>query len=315
VAWIVITVIAVLIGSAALFVGLLTDHEPQKLRGFLAFGGVVVVWLVLTGLFSVENIGARQVWIVYSFSGTIVGQRSSGTVFISPWDHVTTENIGLQRENFALDQTDAAVSSDQQPIYADLSLNYQVDPQHVLQLYKGVGPNWKAILLDSRVLQDFKEVTSGFTAEQITTRRQQLRVQTKSRLTTELKRYDITVVDFFVTNLDYTQTYKEAINNKNIQVQQALQAQAKVAQAKAEAAQAVAQANGRAQSTVLEAQADAKALGLKGQAIRQNPEILQLEAIDKLNPNAQVVICTGTGTGNCPSFIQTPNATSSSTGR
>ena len=29
----------------------------------------------------------------------------------------------------------------------------------------------------------------------------------------------------------------------------------------------------------------------------------QLEAIDKLNPKASVIICTGTGSGNCPSFL------------
>jgi hypothetical protein len=33
---------------------------------------------------------------------------------------------------------------------------------------------------------------------------------------------------------------------------------------------------------------------------------LNLEAIDKLNPNAQVIICTGSGKGNCPSFLPQP---------
>ena len=121
----------------------------------------------------------------------------------------------------------------------------------------------------------------------------------------ELSKYDINVVDFFVTNLDYTDTYKQAINNKNIQVQQALQAQAKVAQAKAEAEQTVATAKGAAESTLVKAEADAKALAVKGKALHDNPEILQLEAIDKLNPNAQVIICTGSGQGNCPSFLPT----------
>jgi regulator of protease activity HflC (stomatin/prohibitin superfamily) len=72
-------------------------------------------------------------------------------------------------------------------------------------------------------------------------------------------------------------------------VQAALQAQAKVAQAKAEAQQAIEQARGEAQ-----------AIALRGRALRNNPEVLRLEAIDKLNPNAQVVICTGT---TCPAFL------------
>jgi hypothetical protein len=53
--------------------------------------------------------------------------------------------------------------------------------------------------------------------------------------------------------------------------------------------------------------AEAQALAKKGRAIQQHPQVLHLEAIDKLNPNAQVIICTGSGQGNCPSFL--PQAT------
>lgn len=299
--WIVITVIAALVIAAGT-VWFFSNDQDSGWGGIVA-GGAFVVWLVITALFSVENIGARNVGVVYSFSGTIVGQRGQGTVFIPPWDHVSTTNIGVQREDFVLDTNNSAVSKDQQSIFADISLNYSVDPQHILPLYKTVGPNWKSILLDSRVLQDFKEVTSGFTAEQITTQREALRVQTKERLTTELSKYDITVVDFFVKNLSYTSSYQDSINAKNVQVQKALQAQAKVAQARAEAEQKVAQAKGTAESNVLLATAQAKSLALKGKALRDNPLILQLEAIDKLNPNAAVIICTGTGQDNCPSFL------------
>ena len=168
-AWIITTVIAVLVAGFGLVVGITSPTDRKW--GLALTGGVGLVWIVVTGVFSIALIGQRQVGIVYNFSGTITGQKSSGTVVIAPWQHIQTENIGVQREDFVLDQSNAAVSSDQQAIYADLSLNYRVDPQHVLSLYKSVGPSWKAILLDSRVLQDFKEITSQFTAEQITTQR------------------------------------------------------------------------------------------------------------------------------------------------
>ena len=297
-AWIIITVIAVLVAGFGLVVGITSPTDRKW--GLALTGGVGVVWIVVTGVFSIALIGQRQVGIVYNFSGTITGQKSSGTVVIAPWQHIQTENIGVQREDFVLDQSNAAVSSDQQAIYADLSLNYRVDPQHVLNLYKTVGPSWKAILLDSRVLQDFKEITSKFTAEQITTQREQLRADTKARLSSELAKYDVTVVDFFVKNLSYTQSYQDSINAKNVQVQKALQAQAKVAQAKAEAEQQVARAAGQAKANLLIAEAQAKSLEVKGKALRDNPQILQLEAIDKLAPNASVIICTGS---TCPAFL------------
>ena len=71
--------------------------------------------------------------------------------------------------------------------------------------------------------------------------------ETKARLDAGAREVRHQVVDFFVKNLDYTDSYKEAINAKNVQVQQALQAEAKVAQATAEAQQAVAKAKGDAE--------------------------------------------------------------------
>ena len=86
---------------------------------------------------------------------------------------------------------------------------------------------------------------------------------------------------------------------------------AKVAQSEAEARQEVAKAQGDARATVVRANADATALAKKGAAIRKNPEVLQLEAIDKLNPQVTVVYCTGTGSGNCPSVVPAAAATRS----
>src|SRR5438067_3125016 len=138
------------------------------------------------------------------------------------------------------------------------------------------GNEEKTILLDSRVLQDFKEVTSQYTAAEITTKREQLRQDTKKRLTAELQPYSIKVVDFFVKNLDYSQAYKQAVSDKNVQQQKSLQAQAEVSQSEAEARQEVAKAQGDARATVVRANADATALAKKGTAIRKNPEVLQL---------------------------------------
>jgi prohibitin 2 len=302
-AWLILTIAASLVLAGAVIVVIASTSSTNKLIAGASAGAAVIIWLIISVITSLHTVGQRQIGIVYNFSNTITGKVDPGVATTWPWQHINTADVGILRENFSLDDSNAAVSLDQQPIFADLALNYQVQPSQILKLYKTVGPNWKNILLDSRVLQDFKEVTAQYTAAQITTKRPQLRLDTKQRLAAELKKYDILVVDFFVSNLGYTQSYKDAINAKNVQVQQALQAEAKVAQSAAEAQQNVAIAKGEAQSTIVKAKADADALRLKGAAIRANPAVLTLQSINTINPKAQVIICTGTGAGNCPSFI------------
>lgn len=291
-AWIILTILLLIAGGISLTIGLGADKtspsgDETRIWGVGIALVCAVLWLGLSVFMSLHTVGQRQVGIVYNFSGTITGKVDPGIAWTMPWQHIKKENVGLQREEFDLDASNAAVSQDQQAIYAKLTLNYQVEPSKVVDLFKTVGPAWKLTLLDSRVLQDFKEVTSGFTAAQITTNREALRQQTKERLIAELSKYDIRVVDVFVKNLDYTQGYKDAINAKNVQVQKSLQADAKVAQARAEGEQILA---------IAEKQAHAN----KVLSASLTPELIRLKAIEKLNPRATVVICTG---NTCPSFL------------
>jgi regulator of protease activity HflC (stomatin/prohibitin superfamily) len=292
--WVILTVIAILVMGGAL-VTLLASTAPGDRRD-LAIGTLVItplVWLAVSIGFSLHTVGQRQVGVVYNFSGTITGKVDPGIAWTMPWQHINKANVGIQREDFILDAGNAASSKDLQPIFANLTLNYQVEPAKIIELYKTVGPGWKETLLDSRVLQDFKEVTASFSAAEITTSRPQLRADTKARLSEELKKYDIHVVDFFVKNLGYSETYRQSIDRKNVQVQAALQAQAKVAQATAEANQAIATARGEAQSVLVKARADAEANRLKRNSL--TPLLVRNNAIDKLSDNVKI-ICTGT----CP---------------
>ncbi|OGC37759.1 hypothetical protein A2155_02055 [candidate division WWE3 bacterium RBG_16_52_45] len=50
------------------------------------------------------------------------------------------------------------------------------------------------------------------------------------------------------------------------------------------------QAQGRADSVVVEAQGYAEALRLKGLALSEFPEVLQLQLIDKLGPGIRVIL-------------------------
>jgi prohibitin 2 len=287
--WLVLTIVLGIASIAGFVWARGVPAGRSRLTGVAIGAGSILVWLVLTFFLSIHTVGQREVGIVYNFSGTISGKKSPGVVMTAPWQHIKTEDVAIQKDVFVFEGTNSAVSKDQQPITATLVVNYQVEPENVINLYKRVGPQWKTVLLDGRVPQDFKETTAQFTSPQITLNRPALRKITLSRLRRELNDYDIRVVDVFVNNVGYSAAYTNAIEAKQVQVQAALQAQAKVAQAKAEADQAVAKARG-----------EAEAIALRGRALRNNPAVLRLEAIDKLNPNAQVVICTGT---TCPSFL------------
>lgn len=281
--WLVLSVIIglVSIGFALIGVG------PWRVVGPVVG---VVVWIVMTVALSLHTVGQREVGIVQSFSGTIGSNyKSSGVVMTAPWNHILKENIGIQKEVFEFTASNSAVSKDQQPIEATLVVNYQVEPKQVIRLYKTVGPSWKNVLLDGRIPQDFKETTAQFSSPDITLQRPRLRKITLARLRQELGKYDIRIVDVFVNNVSYSKDYTTAIEEKLVQRQHAQQAEAKVAQATAEANQKIQTAIGEARSIELE-----------GKALQGNPEVLRLRAINAINKKATIIFCSS---GDCPSIL------------
>ena len=303
--WIFLTVLAVIIFWTGVGLWLYARHRdaalvaqgrdpvgeslmPPSIGVFVAVGAVGL-WIVISLFFMVHTVGQREVAIVYNFSGTISGKKDPGVVMTAPWQHVRKENVGIQHEEFQFDANNSAVSKDQQKIFSKLAVNYQINAQNVVDLYKRVGPSWKKIIIEARVPQVFKEVTSTFTTPALTVNREALRAETRKKLIKELDPYDIDVVDVFITNLGFSEQYSQSIEEKQKQVQDALRAEAKVRQVQAEAAQKVAAAKGEATANVERARGEATANRLRQRSL--TPLLVKQQAIEKLNPNVEVIIC------------------------
>lgn len=303
--WIALTVLASILFWVGIGVWMYARHRDSMLKaqgrdpsseslmpsalGAWAAIGVVVCWIFATLFFMVHTVGQREVAIVFNFSGTVSGKKDPGVITTAPWQHVRKENVGILHDEWTFDiEQNAAVSKDQQKLGALLAVNYQIDPAKVVDLYKRVGPSWKTIIIDSRVPQIFKEVTSTYRTPEITERREDLRRETRRRLAVELAPYDIKVIDVFIKNLGFSPEYTAAIEAKQKQVQEAAQARARIGQIRAEAKQ-----------KIIAATADAKSNRLRRNSL--NKLLIQQYAIDKLNPTVTTIICP-------PQSVCIPNA-------
>jgi regulator of protease activity HflC (stomatin/prohibitin superfamily) len=86
---------------------------------------------------------------------------------------------------------------------------------------------------------------------------------------------------YLVGNMRLPQTVVESINAKIQALQKTQQRENEVAQSKAEADKAIAEARGIAESKLAIAKAEAEAIEIKGAALRNNPNVLELNKIDK----------------------------------
>jgi prohibitin 2 len=275
--WFTLTVIAALVAVGALVA---TAGQPRKTLGRVVAVSAFGVWLVLTlFFFTFTTIEAGHVGLVKTF-GNYTGTMNPGWNSKLPWQTVDDADVRVQSKHIVMDggTGGSAVSAETQPVYATVTLNYSVDPAHVLDLYRNVGPRYYDSIIAPRVQQVFKSATVEYKTIEVAPNREKIRVDVQQILDRQLEQYGINVADFLIENLDFAPEFVAAITEKQVATQQAEAARAKVEQAKQEAQQAIAKARGEAES-----------IRVRGIALRRNPEVLQLEAIEKLNPNVQTI--------------------------
>ena len=188
-----------------------------------------------------------------------------------------------------LETTSAAASKDLQTVHSTVALNFHIDPARVVDIYRGVGLQYKERLIDPAMQEAIKGSTAKFTAEELITKREQVRDDIKSLLKIKLKERDILVDEFNIVNFEFSKVFNEAIEAKVTAEQQALAAKNKLEQIKFEAEQKVAEAKGKAEAITIESN-----------ALRSNPQILELRALEKWNGTLPQV------TGGAIPFITLP---------
>lgn len=190
-----------------------------------------------------------------------------------PTQAVIPYDVRVQKKEAQVD----AASRDLQSVMATVAVNYYPDPRRVNDLHRQVGPDYVVQVIDPRVQEAVKAVTARYTAEELITKRQEMRDAVKRLLADRLQTYGIIVDDFSVVNFAFSEEFNKAIEAKQTAEQLALKAQRDLERIKIEAEQRVAQA--RAEAEALRVQRES----VTPELIRLREVEAQLKAIEKWN--------------------------------
>jgi regulator of protease activity HflC (stomatin/prohibitin superfamily) len=288
--WMVIlTVIAALLFAAKRNLPEIRDYRPSRvlyLTGFLRPGAYVILALMAFSTFfaSVHQVPAGHTGVVYEFGG-IKGQVGEGLQFVAPWRDVLLANTQVQRRVF--DKLNA-FSEESQDVFVRASLNVRVSPQTIQQLYRTVGPNFFNVLVESRVIQNFKDETVKYKSVEIAPNRENIRKAVRERLEKELSPFSIEVVDLLLDNIDFNPEFKKAIEDKQIATQRALEEQQKIEGERHKAQQAIERAKGEGSAILFRAEKEAEAN--RKLAASLTPELVRYAMVQKLSDKIQVMM-------------------------
>ena len=258
-----------------------------KIGGGIIF--VLIVWSIVTGF--IFLVPAGQAGIVFNrMEGGIKPlSYGEGWHFMVPiLESAAIMDCRVQR----VDTTASAASKDLQTVDTVIALNYHADKSKAHVIYQQVGYEYDKRVVEPAIEEAVRSVTARYTAEELVTKRELVASDIKELLSQKLSSFNILVDAFNVMNFKFSDQFEKAIEEKQTAEQNALkekniltQVQIKAQQVAAEAEgtrnAAILNANGTATATVLNAEAEARSIEMKGQALKQNPDVIRLRQIEK----------------------------------
>lgn len=265
--------------------------QPKKLgiiAGSIAVG--VIALSILGGSFYTVDEGERAVVLR---NGKVIAASDPGLNFKMPIvDSVVEINVQSQARLY---KNVLGYSADQQTAGMQLSVNFSVPADRVMEVYSRYGSidNMVDRLVDRQLPEKVKAVFGKFNAETAIKERDRLSAEIATAVKAGV-RGPIIVESVQLENIDFSDAYESSIEQRmlaEVEVQKVeqnaareeVQARIKVIQAQADADSQLAVATAEAQATILKGEAEAKAITVKGKALRDNPALVDLVTAEAWN--------------------------------
>ncbi len=228
---------------------------------------VFFLFFILSSSFAIIGPGERGILITLGkVEDKILGE---GLSFKKPF---VQEVQKMDVKTHKKEVSESAASRDLQIVQAVVAVNYNLDPMTVNKLYQEVGRSYENRIIDPSTHESVKAVAARYTAEELVTKREEVREDMEMLLRENLLEEGILVTELSIVNFDFSASFNDAIEAKVTAEQNALAAKNKLEQVKFEAQQRIEQAQGEAEAIKIQVEA----INEQGGA-----EYVNLKAIEK----------------------------------
>jgi prohibitin 2 len=187
-----------------------------------------------------------------------------------------------------------AASRDMQQVSTRVAINYHLDPKRVALTYQSVG-NLSAVeerIILPAVQEAVKAATAQYTAEELISKRHEVREKIRKYLMERLGRSGVLVDDFSIINFKFSAEFERAIESKTTAEQLKLKAERDLERIRIESDQKIVQAKAEAEALSVQK------LQVTAELIRLREIEAQMKAIEKWDGKLPQV------TGGATPFIQ-----------
>lgn len=223
------------------------------------------------------------------------------------WTFIGEDIVEMSVQWQRYEITASAFSRDIQQVDVLLSISYQLQSDSVLNTYKTIGVNYADQIMLPRSIDAIKAVFAKYSAEELIINRQTISSEIFNLIHSQMEGYGVNVKEVALENIDFTDSFEAAVEQKQVATQTKLKTQIEQDQqtiiATAEADRAKISATAEAEQKIIRAKADAEAIRIAADAESYRLEqesknitemTIKKETVEKWN--GQLPTITGSGT-------------------
>ena len=220
------------------------DEKPFK----IVLIGIIILFTIITLLLSFTTIKSGEVGLKVRFGKIVDSSLQEGLNLKIPYiEKIKKVNIKVQK----VELTTESSTKDLQTITTILAVNYKVQKKQAVNLYKNVGSTYQETVLIPAIQESIKAVMSQYTAEQTITMRNEVSDNCLKEIDEKMSKYGISIEDFNIIDLNFSEAYSQAIEEKQVAEQKVLTAQQELEKSKVEAEKKIVEANATKQANDL----------------------------------------------------------------
>ena len=259
---------------------------------------LIIIGVVVASAVQIVDAGHRGVLLHWNAVDLTIAPLSEGLHFVTPFaDSV----VQMEIRTLKFVKATSAASKDLQTVSTEITVNYHPAPNSIHHLYQTVGLDYENRVITPTVEEVVKQVTANYNAEELITKRPQVKADIEADISSRLQEFNIVTEIVSITDFQFSALFARAIESKVEAEQKAFKAENDLKRIEVEARQHAAQAEGIAAANIAEANGEAQAIQIINEALSTNPQYLEWLKTQQWDGKLPLVV----GKGGTP-FIAIP---------
>lgn len=220
------------------------EKKPLIKNIGLIGAGVAIVLILLFA--SITTVPTGHTGVVTTFGQVEDYTYDAGVHMKLPWQKVVMMDNRIQKQTVNL----SGFSSDIQEVSMVYTVNYQINKNNAQDIYRNIGIHYYDTVITPCITESTKVVIAKYSAEALVGERTDLASAIEESLSEKLKKYSIELVSTSIEDMDFTDAFTNAVEQKQVAQQNKLRAETEAEQAR----------------IVAEAEAEVKRIQAEGEA-------------------------------------------------